>query len=269
MAISASANVHRTAIVEDGARIGNNCQIGAYSTIGANVTLRPGVQIKSHAVVTGQTEIGDDTVVFPFACVGEVPQDLKFKGEITELRVGKRNRIREGATLNVGTEGGGGITQVGNDCLFMTGAHVGHDCKVGNGVIMANQSALGGHCSIGDNVIIGGLSGIHQFVRIGTGAIIGAVCIVRRDVIPYGQVHGPGATLKGLNLIGLRRRDENRQAIANLQHAYRQLVESTEPFQKGVAALSDSSLNSALVDDIIQFVSNGSGRSFLTPEKKD
>ncbi|MCY4007635.1 MAG: acyl-ACP--UDP-N-acetylglucosamine O-acyltransferase [Rhodobacteraceae bacterium] len=266
MAIAESASVHSTAIIEPGARIGDHCQIGPYCMVGANVTLRPGVHVKSHAVVTGQTEIGEDTVIFPFACVGEIPQDLKYRGENTELRIGKRNRIREGATLNLGTEGGGGLTQVGDDCLFMTGAHVGHDCKVGDRVVLANQAALGGHCVIGDDVIIGGLAGVHQYVRIGTGAIIGAVCIVRRDVIPYGLVQGKGATLDGLNLIGLRRRDEDKQSIADLQKAYRQLVDSPDPFLQSVASLGQGGPRSALVDDVIQFVNTGSGRSYLTPE---
>ncbi len=265
MPIAKTADVHPSAIVEEGARIGADCRIGPFSHIGGRVTLRPRVWIKSHAVVTGQTEIGEDTVVFPFACVGEVPQDLKFKGENTELRIGRRNRIREGATLNSGTRGGGGLTSVGDDCLFMTGAHVGHDCKVGDNVIMANQAALGGHCVICDRVIIGGLAGIHQFVRIGTGAIVGAVCIVRRDVIPYGLVQGPGAELKGLNLIGLRRRNEDKRAIADLQMAYRRLLESKLPFHDSVAALPEGGFNSALVDDIVRFVNSGSGRFYLTP----
>ena len=269
MPIAESANVHPSAIVEQGARIGADCRIGPFAHIGGQVTLRPRVHIKSHAVVAGQTEIGEDSVVFPFACVGEIPQDLKYRGENTELRIGRRNRIREGATLNTGTRGGGGLTSVGDDCLFMTGAHVGHDCRVGNNVVMANQAALGGHCVIGDRVIIGGLAGIHQFVRIGIGAIIGAVCIVRRDVIPYGLVQGSGAELTGLNLIGLRRRNEDRRAIADLQTAYRRLSESKAPFQDSVADLADAGFNTALVDDIIRFVNSGSGRFYLTPDSPD
>lgn len=266
MPISDSAIVHPTAIVEEGARVGDYCQVGPFSIIGPNVTLRPKVVVKPHAVVIGQTEIGEETVIFSFACVGEIPQDRKFRGEITELKIGKRNKIREGATLNTGTTGGGGLTLVGDDCLFMTGAHVGHDCKVGNNVVMANQAALGGHCVIGDNVTIGGLSGIHQSTRIGAGAIIGAVCIVRHDVIPYGLVQGPGALLTGLNLVGLRRRGENKQAIADLQRAYRQLAESADPFIDRIAALGQTELQTTLVDDVMQFVNSGSRRSYLTPE---
>ncbi len=269
MAISPTAQIHPTAVIEDGARIGGSCQIGPYSLIGSNVTLRQGVTIKSHAVVTGQTEIGEDSTVFSFACVGEIPQDLKFKGEETELRIGKRNRIREGATLNRGTRGGGGLTLVGDDCLFMTGAHVGHDCRVGDRVVMANQAALGGHCVIGSDVIIGGLSGIHQFVRVGNGAIIGAVCIVRHDVIPHGQVQGPGSQLHGLNLIGLRRRNEDRTAIADLQAAYRQLAESNQPFADAVYSIGSNGLRSTLIDDLVTFVNAGASRSYLLPTTRN
>ncbi len=266
MPISPTANVHATAIVEEGARIGERCQIGPFSVIGAEVTLHTGVVVKSHAVITGQTEIGEGTVIFPFACVGEIPQDIKYRGEKTILRVGKRNRIREGATLNIGTLGGGGKTLVGDDCLFMAGAHVGHDCRVGNSVIMANQAALGGHCIIGDHVTIGGLSGVHQEVRVGTGAFIGAVCMVRRDVIPHGLVHGPGAKLENINIVGLRRRGEDNQAIADLQQAYQRLKESSETFDDSVAALADGGRSpSALVDDVIRFVRNGSKKSYLKP----
>ena len=188
MSVDPTARIHVSAIVEEGATIGANVSIGPFSIIGPEVTLGAGVDVKSHAVVTGRTTVGDETVIFPGAVIGEIPQDLKFKGEETELVVGKRNRIREGVTMNTGTEGGGGITKVGDDCLFMTGAHVAHDAIVGDRVIVANQSAIAGHCVIEDDVIIGGLSGIHQWVRIGRGAIIGAVTMVTNDVIPYGLV---------------------------------------------------------------------------------
>ena len=178
MAIHPEAEIHPSAVIEDGAIIGAHAHIGPFSVVGPEVVLGPRVVLKSHAVVTGRTEIGEETVVFPGAVVGEVPQDLKYKGEATSLIVGKRNRIREGVTMNTGTEGGGGLTSVGDDCLFMTGAHVAHDAHVGDRVIVANQGAIAGHCFIEDDVIIGGLSGIHQFVRIGRGAIIGAVTMV-------------------------------------------------------------------------------------------
>ena len=224
MTIDAAApRIHPSAIITPGAVIGAGVVIGPFALIGAEVTLAAGVEVKSHAVVTGWTDIGEGTVVFPFACVGEVPQDLKYQGERTRLVVGARCRIREGATLNTGTLGGGGVTRVGDDCLFMTGAHVGHDAQVGNRVIMANQAALGGHCVIGDDVIIGGLAGIHQWVRIGAGAIIGALTMVTNDVIPYALVQGPRGELDGLNLVGLKRRGVDRAEIAALREAYAEL----------------------------------------------
>lgn len=206
MTIDPTARIHRSAVVEDGACLGPGVQIGPFALIGPEVTLAEGVEVKSHAVVTGWTEVGAGTVIFPYACVGEVPQDLKFKGERTRLIIGARCRIREGATLNTGTEGGGGVTRVGDDCLIMTGAHVGHDAQIGNRVILVNHVAIAGHCVLGDDVIVGGLSGVHQWVRIGQGAIIGAVTMVTNDVIPHGLVQGPRGELDGLNLVGLKRR---------------------------------------------------------------
>ncbi len=264
MVIHPAADIHSTAIVEPGARIEEGCIIGAYCTVGSEVELGPGVHLKSHAVVTGVTRIGEATVIFPFAVVGEIPQDMKFQGEQTRLVVGKRNRIREGATLNVGTLGGGGVTRVGDDCLFMTGAHVGHDAKVGDRVVMANQAALAGHCVIGDDVVIGGLSGIHQFVRIGAGAIIGAVTMVTNDVIPYGLVQGRRGELDGLNLIGLKRRGVARADITALRAAYQALAQGEGAFQERAQRVRDET-ESALVREVSDFILAGSDRSFLTP----
>lgn len=265
MAVDPSARVHPSAVVEAGARIGPNCQIGPFSVIGPEVVLGEGVEVKSHAVVTGVTEIGAGTVIFPFACVGEVPQDLKFAGERTRLIVGARCRIREGATLNAGTAGGGGVTQVGDDCLFMTGAHVGHDARVGNGVIMANQAAVAGHCVIGDNVIIGGLSGIHQFVRIGRGAIIGAVTMVTNDVMPHGLVQAPRGALEGLNLVGLKRRGVPRAEITALRAAYQMLAQGEGSFLDRARRLADET-ESTHVREITDFILAASDRSFLKPQ---
>ena len=264
MTIDPTAEIHPTALIEEGARIGPGCRIGPFCTVGPKVVLGAGVVIKSHAVVTGITEIGDESVIFPFAVVGEIPQDLKYRGEETRLVVGKRNRIREGATLNLGTEGGGGITRVGDDCLFMTGAHVGHDAQVGNRVIMANQAALGGHCVIEDDVIIGGLSGIHQFVRIGRGAIIGAVTMVTNDVIPFGLVQGPRGELDGLNLVGLKRRGVDRAEITALRAAYQALAQGEGSFQERARKLAEES-DSAHVRELAEFILSNSDRSFLTP----
>lgn len=265
MAIHPSASINPSAVVENGANIAAGCQIGPFCHVGPEVTLHEGVVLKSHAVVTGLTEIGAETVIFPFANIGDIPQDLKYAGEKTQLIVGKRNRIREGVTMNTGTDGGGGITRVGDDNLFMTGAHVGHDAIVGNHVVVANQSAIAGHCIIEDGVIIGGLSGIHQFVRIGRGAIIGAVTMVTNDVIPYGLVQGPRGALDGLNLVGLKRRGVAKEDITALRAAYQALAQGEGAFQERARRLSEESPNSQYVRDVVDFVLKGSDRSFLTP----
>ena len=265
MTISATAVIHPSAHVEPGAVIGEGARVAAFSLIGAEVTLGAGVQVKSHAVVTGWTDIGADTVIFPFACVGEIPQDLKFAGERTRLIVGARCRIREGVTLNTGTAGGGGITQVGDDCLLMTGAHVGHDAVLGNRVVLANQVAIAGHCVIGDDVIIGGLSGIHQFVRIGRGAIIGAVTMVTNDVLPFGLVQGPRGILDGLNLVGLKRRGVDRADITAMRAAYQMLAQGDGSFLDRTRRLAEET-DSVYVREMTDFILSASDRSFLTPK---
>ncbi|WP_428541984.1 acyl-ACP--UDP-N-acetylglucosamine O-acyltransferase [Profundibacter sp.] len=265
MAVHPTAKIHVSAVIEDGAVIGEGCKIGPFCCVGPKVVLGPKVHLKSHVVVTGITEVGEETVIFPFATVGEIPQDLKFKGEETRLIIGKRNRIREGATLNTGTEGGGGVTRVGDDCLIMTGAHVAHDATVGNNVVMANQVAIAGHCVIDDDVIIGGLSGIHQFVRIGKGAIIGAVTMVTNDVIPYGLVQSSRGALDGLNLVGLKRRGVDRADITALRAAYQMLAQGEGAFQERAARLAVEN-DSAYVQEITDFILGATDRSFLTPK---
>lgn len=265
MTIHPTARIHASAVVEPGARVGEGCEVGPFSVIGPEVTLGARVMVKSHAVVTGCTEIGDDTVIFPFATVGEVPQDLKYQGEHTRLVVGKRCRIREAATLNTGTEGGGGITRVGDDVLIMTGAHVGHDAQIGNRVILVNNVAIAGHVVLGDDVIVGGLSGIHQWVRIGQGAIIGAVTMVANDVIPYGLVQAPRGELDGLNLVGLKRRGVDRAEITALRAAYQTLAQEEGSFLDRARRLAEDS-DSPLVREIAEFILSKSDRSFLTPK---
>lgn len=265
MSIDPTAQIHPSAVVEEGAVIGADVRIGPFAVIGPEVTLAAGVEVKSHAVVTGWTEVGEGTVIFPFASVGEVPQDLKFKGERTRLVIGKRCRIREGATLNTGTEGGGGLTQIGDDVLMMTGAHVGHDAIVGNRVVMANQVAIAGHCHIGDDVIIGGLSGIHQWVRVGNGAIIGAVTMVTNDVIPYGLVQGPRGQLDGLNLVGLKRRGVERSEITALRAGYQMLAQGEGSFHERAQRLHDET-ESEHVREVTDFILGASDRSYLTPK---
>lgn len=257
--------VHPLSVVDPAARLGEGVRIGPFCVIGPEVTLADGVEVKSHAVVTGWTEVGRDTVIFPHATVGEVPQDLKFRGERTRLVIGARCRIREGVTLNTGTGGGGGLTQVGDDCLLMTGSHIGHDSRLGNRVILANGVAIAGHCQIGDDVIVGGLSGIHQWVRVGRGAIIGAVTMVTNDVIPYGLVQGPRGDLDGLNLVGLKRRGMDRVSISALRHAYEELSTGEGTFLDRARRLAQTGTTDE-VREIAAFILSASDRSFLTPK---
>ena len=259
-----SVTVHPSAIVEEGARLGEGCVIGPFCHVGPQVELGAGVVLKSHVVVTGATRIGDGTRIFPFAVIGEIPQDLKFRGEKTRLEIGARNRIREHVTMNAGTEGGGGITRVGDDGLFMAGAHVAHDVQIGDRVILVNNAALAGHCVIEDDVIVGGLSGVHQWVRVGRGAIIGAVTMVTNDVIPYGLVQAPRGVLDGLNLVGLKRRGVPREDITALRAAFQMLAQGEGAFQDRARRLGEET-QSPYVREIADFVLAGSDRSFLTP----
>lgn len=264
--IDPSADIHPSAVVETGAAIGPECRIGPFCVIGPEVVLGARSVLKSHVVLSGWTEIGAECEIFPFASVGAVPQDKKFGGERTRLVVGDRNRIREGVTMNTGTRGGGGVTRVGDDGLFLTGSHVAHDATIGDRVVLVNHAAIGGHCVIEDDVIVGGLSGIHQFVRIGKGAIIGAVTMVPHDVIPHGLVQGPRGALDGLNLVGLKRRGVSRADITALRAAFQALAQGEGAFQDRARRLGDSGeLRSDYVKDLVAFVTGGSDRSFLTP----
>ena len=258
-----TADVHPSAVVSDRATLGENVTIGPFCVVGANVTLGDGVWLKSHVVVDGDTHIGADSTVFSFAVLGEIPQDLKFGGEETRLRIGARARIREHVTVNTGTEGGGGLTQIGDDCLLMAGCHVAHDARLGDRVIIVNQSAVAGHCVIGDDVIVGGLCGIHQFVRIGSGAIIGALSMVTNDVIPNGLVMGERARLEGLNLVGLKRRGTDKAQIRALRAAYERLRDGDGTFHDRVEALASD--ESPEVQRLVAFVMGQSDRHFLTP----
>ncbi len=257
-------NIHPSAVIEDGARIDPTASVGPFCVIGPQVVIAANAVVKSHVVVTGQTEVGEGTVIFPFAVIGEIPQDLKFKGEASRLVIGKRNRIREHVTMNCGTEGGGGVTRIGNDGLFMAGCHIAHDAVVGDRVIVVNSAAVAGHCIIEDDVIIGGLSGIHQFVRIGRGAIIGAVTMVTNDVIPYGLVQAPRGVLDGLNLVGLKRSGVARSDITALRAAFQMLAQGEGTFHDRARRLGDET-TSDYVREIVDFVMADTGRHFLTP----
>lgn len=264
MGIDPSAHVHASAIIEDGATIGPDCIVGPFCMIGPKVRLGQGVELKSHVVVTGDTEIGDETVIFPFAVIGEIPQDLKFAGEDTKLVIGKRNRIREHVTMNTGTAGGGYVTRVGDDGLFMAGCHVAHDAQIGNHVILVNNVAVAGHVVIEDEVIVGGLSGLHQWVRVGRGAIIGALSMVTADVLPHALVQGPRGELDGLNLVGLKRRGVDRADITALRAAFLMLKQGEGSFQERAKRLEEEA-DSDYVREMVAFILGDSDRGFLTP----
>ncbi|WP_265500712.1 acyl-ACP--UDP-N-acetylglucosamine O-acyltransferase [Paracoccus beibuensis] len=259
----AEISIHPSAVVEPGARIGAGVEIGPFCVVGPRVRLADGVVLKSHVVVTGDTAVGEGTVIFPFASIGQVPQDLKFKGEDVRLEIGARNRIREYVTMNPGTAGGGGLTTVGDDGLFMASSHVGHDCRIGDRVILANSVAIAGHCVLEDDVIVGGLSGVHQFVRIGRGAMIGAVTMVTADVIPYGLVQGPRGHLDGLNLVGLRRRGASRSDIAALRELLGALGQGS--FRDAARQRAETDV-SGMERDVLDFILGPSERSFLAPK---
>ena len=262
--IDATAHIHPSAVIDAGAVIGPGCVIGAFCYVGPEVKLGAQVELRTHVVITGDTTVGDGTVIFSFAVIGEIPQDKKFDGEKTRLEIGARNRIREHVTMNTGTSGGGGLTRIGDDGLFMAGCHIAHDVIIGNNVIVVNSAALAGHCILEDDVIVGGLSGIHQFVRIGKGAIIGAVTMVTNDVIPHGLVQGPRGKLDGLNLVGLKRKGVARADITALRAAFQMLAQGEGAFQDRARRLSDET-DSAYVREVVDFVLGASDRSFLTP----
>ena len=220
------SRVHPTAIVDARAEIDGDVQIGPYCVIGAGVRIGKGCRVHSHAVITGRTTLGEGNVVFPFATIGDTPQDLKYKGEPSELLIGNHNTIREYVSLNPGTTGGGMVTRVGDQNLLMMQCHIAHDCLLGDRNVVANGATLGGHVVIEDFVIVGGLVGIHQFVRIGTGAIVGAGSMVSKDVPPYCNATGDRAKLHGLNLEGLKRRGFDKTVIALLRKAYRIVFQS-------------------------------------------
>lgn len=257
--------IHSTAIIHPDAKIGKNAHIGPYCVVGQHVTLGDNIELKSHVVVEGRTTIGEGTRIFPFASIGHVPQDLKFKGEESTLIIGKNNMIREHVTMNPGTEGGGMVTKVGDSCLFMVGTHVAHDCQIGNHVIMANNATLAGHVSVRDHAVIGGLAAVHQFVRIGEHAMIGGLSGVENDVIPYGAVMGERAGLAGLNIIGLKRRNFDRETIHGLRAAYTMIFEESEgTLSERAEKAKQEYATIEAVKEIVDFIQTASKRSITT-----
>ena len=259
--------IHKTAIIESNSKISKNVKIGPYSVIGANVEIGEGTEIQSHVSIVGNTKIGKNNKIYPFASIGNDPQDLKFKGEETKLEIGDNNKIREYVTVNPGTKGGGGLTKVGNNCLFMVSSHIAHDCYVGNNVILANNVPLGGHAFVDDDVIIGGNSAVQQFTRVGKSAMIGGMCGVVRDIIPYGIVHGNRSVLQGLNLIGLRRNNIPNKEIMILSDAFKEIFKS-ENLTENLNNLSKDFRSNELVAEVIKFIEQDKKRPICTPFSK-
>jgi UDP-N-acetylglucosamine acyltransferase len=260
-------NIHPTAIIAEGARLGANVRIGPYCVIGADVVLGDNVELKSHISIVGRTTIGEGTTVWPFASLGSEPQDLKYHGEPSTLVIGRNNKIREHVTMNPGTETGAMTTVVGDNCLFMMGSHVAHDCIVGSNVILANNATLAGHVEVGDYAIIGGLAAVHQFVRIGPYAMIGGMSGVEYDVIPFGLVKGERAQLAGLNYIGLERRGFAKEEVQALLRAFKQLFDG----QHGTLAERTERVANDYAADrtvmrVIDFIRAKEGRSLLQPK---
>ena len=261
------AVIHPTALVEEGARLGAGVRIGPFCTVGPHVDLGDGCELVSHVVLAGHTRVGARTRIFPFASIGNAPQDLRYKGEPTTLAIGQDCIIREGVTMNTGTPNGTGKTIVGDRCFFLSQSHVAHDCRVGDNVILTNNVMLAGHCKIGDYAIIGGGAGIHQFVRVGPHAFIGGLSGVENDVIPYGMVLGNRAYLAGLNIIGLRRRGFSREEIHDLRRAYRLLFANEGTLAERVEDVGEEFGKHPIVHEILDFIRGGSDRSICTPRE--
>lgn len=259
--------IHPTAIVEDGAELGD-VVVGPFCHVGAAATLHDGVTLHSHVVISGDTEIGSNTTVHSFAVLGGPPQHLQYKDEKTLLKIGENNIIREHVTMNRGTEAGGGVTLVGRGGFFMTGAHVAHDCKVGKNVIFANNATLGGHVVIGDYAFLGGLCAIHQFSRIGDYAFVGGCAAVASDIIPFASAVGNHAHLAGLNIIGLKRRDFSRAAIRDLRAAYRLLFAGEATFDERLENVRRQYAHSDEVNRVLAFIDAGNSRALMTPARK-
>ena len=268
-AAARAASIHPTAIVDRRAEFGPGVEIGPYAVIGPHVRLMEGVRIAAHAVIDGRTTIGAGSQVFPFASIGQIPQDLKYQGEASELVIGANNTIREYVTMNPGTTGGGMVTRVGNHGLFMVGAHVAHDCKLGDHVVMANNATLAGHVEVGDWALFGGLCAVHQFARIGRHAMIGGMSGVEHDVIPYGSVMGNRARLAGLNIVGLKRRGFTREQIHTLRTAYRLLFAQEGTMAERLSDVEEIYHDNEVVMEIVAFIRADSSRAICQPRPGD
>lgn len=265
--IAASARIHPLAVVEDGAVIGENVVVGPFSRIGPKVVLKDGVEIHSNAVVTGRTEVGKGSRIFPMAVIGGDPQSVHHAGEETTLSIGENCTMREGVTMNTGTVDGGGTTVVGSNCLFLANSHVAHDCILGDHIIMSNNVMLAGHVKVEDRVILGGGSAVHQFSRIGRHAFIGGLSAVSYDVIPYGMLNGNPGVLGGLNVVGMTRAGIDRPVIHTVRRAFKQIFDGDGNVRNNAAAIRDEYADCKEVVEILDFIAADSDRALSSPHR--
>lgn len=265
MSISPSATIHRTAIIEDGAIVGDNVDIGPFCHVGGAVSIGANSRLMSHVVMEGLTEVGEGATIFHHAIIGAAPQNAKHKGGATKLIVGKNCLIREGVTMHTGSDSSTGLTRVGDNCAFLAYAHVAHDCTLGNNVTFANNVMIGGHVEIGDNVIIGGGGAVHQFCRVGHHAFVGGLAALVHDLIPYGSAIGVHAHLAGLNIIGMKRGGMPRAEIHDMRHAVKMLFDRRKPVRENAVDVAVKFENSAAVQDLLSFMDFSSKRSYCAP----
>jgi UDP-N-acetylglucosamine acyltransferase len=261
--------IHSAAVVDDSVELGEGVSIGPFCVLTGQVEIGDGVEVISNTVITGNTTIGKNTQIFPFSSIGHQPQDLKYKGELSRLEIGANNTIREHVTINPGTEGGGMVTKIGNNCLFMVGSHVAHDCRIEDHVILVNNATLAGHVEIGEWAIVGGLSAVHQFVRIGKHAMVGGMTGVESDIIPYGTVVGNRARLQGLNIVGLRRRNFSRKIVHDIRKAYRLIFAEEGTMSERIEDVAQDFAENEAVMEIVDFIGKDSSRSICQPHMDD
>ena len=259
--------IHKTAIIDNKANISSSANIGPYSVIGPNVEIGENVIIHSHVNISGNTKIGNGNKIYPFATIGNDPQDLKYNGEETKLVIGSNNKIREYVTINPGTEGGGALTKIGNNCLFMISSHIAHDCNIGNDVVIANNVPLGGHVTIEDSVVIGGNSAVQQFTRIGRLAMIGGMTGVLKDVIPFGLSFGNRNYLRGVNLIGLKRKKYDNKKIMELDAAFKKIF-SSKNLHENLSKINGEYKGNDLVTEVTNFIAKDKKRPICTPQSE-
>ena len=259
--------IHNSSVIDKQAKIGKNVTIGPFCYVGPNVLIGDNVELISNVHIEGNTKLGQGTKIFPFASIGTRPQDLKYKGESNSLEIGVNNVIREHVTINPGTVGGGGKTVIGNNCLLMIASHIAHDCKIGNDVVIANNVPLGGHVIIEDSVVIGGNSAVQQFTRIGRLAMIGGMTGVLKDVIPFGLSFGNRNYLRGINIIGLKRKKYDNKKIMELDKAYKKIF-SSKNLRENLSKVNGEYKGNDLVTEVTNFIAKDKKRPICTPQSE-